>query len=37
MVGEVFDLSDARSAFARSMSSDKQGKVVLRKEARHDD
>ena len=37
MMGEVFDLSDARSAFARSMSRDKQGKVVLRKEARHDD
>ena len=34
MVGEVFDLSDARSAFARSLSRDKQGKVVLRKEGK---
>ena len=33
VVGEVFDLADARSAFARSMSRDKHGKVVLRKEA----
>jgi NADPH:quinone reductase-like Zn-dependent oxidoreductase len=36
-VGEVFDLADARSAFARSMSRDKHGKVVLRKEEGHDD
>jgi NADPH:quinone reductase-like Zn-dependent oxidoreductase len=33
MVGEVFDLADARSAFERSMSRDKHGKVVLRTEA----
>ena len=36
-LGEVFDLDDARSAFVRSMSREKHGKVVLRKEARHDD
>jgi hypothetical protein len=30
VVGEVFDLADARAAFERSMSRDKQGKVVLR-------
>jgi NADPH:quinone reductase-like Zn-dependent oxidoreductase len=34
VVGEVFDLADARSAFARSMSRDTHGKVVLRMEAR---
>jgi NADPH:quinone reductase-like Zn-dependent oxidoreductase len=32
MVGEVFDLADARAAFERSMSPDKHGKVVLRTE-----
>jgi NADPH:quinone reductase-like Zn-dependent oxidoreductase len=37
VVSEVFDLADARSAFARSMSRDKHGKVVLRTEAEHDD
>jgi NADPH:quinone reductase-like Zn-dependent oxidoreductase len=37
MVGEVFDLVDARSAFARTMSRDTHGKVVLRTEASHDD
>jgi NADPH:quinone reductase-like Zn-dependent oxidoreductase len=36
-VGEVFDLADARSAFVRSMSRDKRGKVVLRQEAGHVD
>jgi NADPH:quinone reductase-like Zn-dependent oxidoreductase len=30
IVGEVFDLADARVAFERSMSRDKHGKVVLR-------
>jgi NADPH:quinone reductase-like Zn-dependent oxidoreductase len=37
VVGEVFDLADARSAFARSLSRDTRGKVVLRHEAGHDD
>jgi NADPH:quinone reductase-like Zn-dependent oxidoreductase len=37
MVGEVFDLADARVAFERTMSREKHGKVVLRTKARHDD
>lgn len=37
VVSEVFDLADARAAFARSMGRDKHGKVVLLTEAGHDD